>query len=735
MLGCGCRVLAAWCWSIVVHAVAIFAEIVPRRMHLAIGRGQRRRSGLGAPRPGDAPRVVLPRPLRALTPTLIGQAVRVIKSPAIGYVVVSPEVLHSWQCRRLSPATTASRPRRGRVISIGSTIARSASPRRTTRRLRGSTATGRHCPTTRVLARVLNLLTTRVSVFPRAGRAGVHAGPVAAGSAASWLGSRGLPLHSIALNGRGGWWPSTMVALPRRPPHMMPPRPVFTGTAVGFAPGAAGSMGCCGLDFNVVLPLPDRVPRDGVAWLARDDGRRPLLTMRNRAPGSGFPARPAVDPTDLGPPVPGPPRYSEPARAALHLPAAPSHSAVRRRAGRATGQLSASPCPRLFEPLGFRPPHLGQDRPGGSKHLRRNGPEHARRDFLNGVCCTCGDLSGGRAGGCLAMRAGLPGPRPLGFQGARPVRGNGSRFVPVSREGARDRPGYTATMSGSGRGRELLRLRQVRAGLPGAARQDAVVALPRPIPGGRQPGACPAGATSCFPARGPDSPSDDRRLVATSWPARTSPPAAGPSQPAAAEGARHRPVGRAGPNLCALLQYVLTDLLAFYRSVCPPLLTLPPLTSSLGPHLFQLLAGRLDGVVITVTSCRAAPLLHRRDKRCCPLRAGSHRRTLDLDWYVSSIQKTKNPFHDTVTVEFPARRRLRWVAVGERQRAVPRPTRDHRDQSRLRPMRAPGPRRHSSVGPSVACLEPCRYEQPTKQPRRARQSTVTEFWFFSRRAG
>jgi glutamate transport system permease protein len=83
--------------AIVVHAGAIFAEIV-RAGILAIGRGQSEAGQAIGLRPGQVMRyVVLPQALRALTPALIGQMVRVIKESSLGYVVGLAELLHSGQ--------------------------------------------------------------------------------------------------------------------------------------------------------------------------------------------------------------------------------------------------------------------------------------------------------------------------------------------------------------------------------------------------------------------------------------------------------------------------------------------------------------------------------------------------------------------------------------------------------------------------------------------------------------
>jgi len=83
--------------AIVVHAGAIFAEIV-RAGILAVGRGQSEAGHAIGLRPGQVMRfVVLPQALRALSPALIGQMVRVIKESSLGYVVGIAELLHSGQ--------------------------------------------------------------------------------------------------------------------------------------------------------------------------------------------------------------------------------------------------------------------------------------------------------------------------------------------------------------------------------------------------------------------------------------------------------------------------------------------------------------------------------------------------------------------------------------------------------------------------------------------------------------
>ena len=83
--------------AIVAHAGAIFAEIV-RAGILAIGRGQREAGEALGLRAGQVMRhVVLPQALRALTPALIGQMVRVIKESSLGYVVGLAELLRDGQ--------------------------------------------------------------------------------------------------------------------------------------------------------------------------------------------------------------------------------------------------------------------------------------------------------------------------------------------------------------------------------------------------------------------------------------------------------------------------------------------------------------------------------------------------------------------------------------------------------------------------------------------------------------
>jgi len=179
---------------------------------------------------------------------------------------------------------------------------------------------------------------------------------------------------------------------------------------------------------------------------------------------------------------------------------------------RATGQTVAEYLrPRLFEPLGFAG-HTWDTRPGGLQ-LRRNGLSLRSVDFLKwGVL----HLHDGWWQGRRVLPEGWVerGHDRVGARCPRPGSWDGARFVPVEPAWCGGGPGLR--LPGLARaGRQLLRLRHVRAGLRGAApHRDAVIAITAGVPRVRHGELSELVHDLLVPAfDGPGSPSDDRALA------------------------------------------------------------------------------------------------------------------------------------------------------------------------------------------------------------------------------